>query len=375
MKIVSIVGTRPNFMKIAPLVEEFKKHRNVQHVLIHTGQHYDFSMSRLFFDELKLPKPDEHLVCQTNVGVDEQRNLLKQAISAALRRQKPDLVIVVGDVNSTVAGAEAAHELGIKVAHVEAGLRSFDKTMPEEENRIRTDKISDFLFTTEISANKNLLNEGVSKGKIFFVGNVMIDTLLKHREKAKESKILKELNLKKGDYCVLTLHRPSNVDDKKSFENIMSVLEEIGKKLKIVFTLHPRTGKNIESLGLAGRLDKIPNIIITKPLGYIEFLCLMDSSKFVLTDSGGIQEETTVLGIPCITLRNNTERPVTVEQGTNMLVSTKKDEIIKAADKIIKGTSVRIRVPKFWDGRAAERIVKILLEKSGKSDIRKFKQD
>ena len=362
MKILSIVGTRPNFMKIAPLVNEFKKHK-IKHILVHTGQHYDFSMSRLFFDELGLPKPDEHLVCQTGVGVDEQRSFLKKIIKVALERQKPDLVIVVGDVNSTVAGAEAAHELGIRVAHVEAGLRSFDNTMPEEINRIRTDKISDFLFTTEKSANKNLLNEGISKDKIFFVGNVMIDTLLSHRKKAEKSRILERLKLHKKGYCVLTLHRPSNVDNKKSFENILDILEDIGAKIKTVFPLHPRTKKNLESFGLDKRIRSIGSLIITKPLGYLDFLCLMSKSRFVLTDSGGIQEETTVLGVPCVTLRNNTERPVTVSQGTNMIVSTDKAKIVKVCSSLVKGHAVKAKIPHFWDGKAAERIFKVLTSK------------
>ena len=332
-------------------------------MLLQTGQHYDFRMSKLFFEELELPKPDEHLICEINAGVDEQRNFLKQTISEALERQKPDLVIVVGDVNSTVAGAEAAHELNIKVAHVEAGLRSFDKTMPEEINRIRTDKISDFLFTTEESGNKNLLNEGISKDRIFFVGNVMIDTLLKHRQKAKKSKILSKLKLDKNDYCVLTIHRPSNVDRKKDFENILSILDKIQKKIKIVFPMHPRTDKNIKLFGLDKKFENMKNLITTSPLGYLDFLCLMANSKFVLTDSGGIQEETTVLGVPCITLRNNTERPVTVKQGTNMIVSTRKAEVVKVCNSIIKGRHFKGKIPQFWDGKASKRIVDIILKK------------
>lgn len=364
MKIVSIVGTRPNFMKIAPLIEKFKKHK-INHILVHTGQHYDFWMSKLFFDELKLPKPDEHLISSgaASGGIDQQRDFLKNIIKVVLERQKPDLVIVVGDVNSTVAGAEAAHELGIKIAHVEAGLRSFDNTMPEEINRIRTDQISDFLFTTERSGNKNLLNEGISKDKIFFVGNVMIDTLLKHKEKAKKSKIFKKLKIRKKEYCILTLHRPSNVDSREDFENIIFILEKIHEKIKIVFPLHPRTKKNLELLGLSRRMGTISNLIFTRPLGYLDFLCLMANSKFVLTDSGGIQEETTVLGIPCITLRKNTERPVTVEQGTNLLVSTDKKKVIKKCLEVIDGkVNIKNKIPELWDGKAAERIVEILLK-------------
>ncbi|MCH8067643.1 MAG: UDP-N-acetylglucosamine 2-epimerase (non-hydrolyzing) [Nanoarchaeota archaeon] len=363
MKIVSIVGTRPNFIKLAALIDEIKKHK-IEHILIHTGQHYDTPMSHLFFEELGLPKPDEHLVSSGDRNLSEQREFLKKIIKAALEKQKPkpDLVIVVGDVNSTVAGAEAAHDLGIKVAHVEAGLRSFDKTMPEEINRIRTDEISDFLFTTEESGNKNLLNEGISKDKIFFVGNVMIDTLLKHKEKSKKSNILSKLGLDKNSYAVLTLHRPSNVDNKEGFENIIAILEKIQEKIKIVFPVHPRTKKNIELFDLNEKIKNMKNLIITEPLGYLDFLCLMSNSKLVLTDSGGIQEETTVLGIPCITLRKNTERPVTVEQGTNLLVSTDANKVIEESLKVIDNQikSDR-RIPELWDGNAAQRIVDILL--------------
>ena len=364
MKIVSIVGTRPNFIKLAALIKEIKKHKEIEHTLIHTGQHYDPYMSHFFFEDLGMPEPDEHLVIQTGLSSDEQKNFLKESIPAALERQKPDLVIVVGDVNSTVAGAEAAHELGIKVAHVEAGLRSFDNSMPEEINRIRTDKISDFLFTTEESGNINLKKEGISEDKIFFVGNVMIDTLMKHKEKAKESKILEELNIEKNNYCVLTLHRPSNVDKKEDFENIISILEELQKKIKIIFPLHPRTEKKMQSFNIDKKMENMRNLKRTRPLGYLDFLCLMANSKFVLTDSGGIQEETTVLGVPCITLRKNTERPVTVEQGTNLIVSVDKDEVVeKSLDILNNEVTKDKKIPELWDGKAAERIVDILLEK------------
>ncbi|MBI2658444.1 UDP-N-acetylglucosamine 2-epimerase (non-hydrolyzing) [Candidatus Woesearchaeota archaeon] len=363
MKIVSIAGTRPNFMKIAPLANEFKKHK-IEHILVHTGQHYDREMSKLFFDDLKIPKPDADLGVGSETR-EKQIETIKQKLAAILKKENPDIVIVVGDVNSTLAGAEAAHELGIKVAHVEAGLRSFDKSMPEEINRIRTDEVSDFLFTTEKSGNENLLREGIIRDKIFFVGNVMIDTLLKHREKAKakKSKMLKELKIHEKDYCVLTLHRPSNVDNKEPFENILSIIEKIGDKIKIVFPLHPRTQKNLELLGLSKRIGKIKNLIITKPLGYLDFLCLMDNSKLVLTDSGGIQEETTVLGVPCITLRNSTERPVTVEEGTNMIVSTDPVKVAEKALEIINSNiMINKKIPEMWDGKAAERIVEIILK-------------
>jgi len=365
MKIVSIVGTRPNFIKLAALIEEIKKHKEIEHTLIHTGQHYDPHMSHFFFEDLGMPEPDEHLGIQTELSNDKQKDFLKKSIPASLERQKPDLVIVVGDVNSTVAGAEAAHELGIKVAHVEAGLRSFDESMPEEINRVRTDKISDFLFTTEESGNVNLLNEGVDKEKIFFVGNVMIDTLLKHKEKANDSDILNKLNLEEDDYCTLTLHRPSNVDKKEDFENVFSILEEVQDKMRIIFPIHPRARKNIELFGLNERITGMKNLILTEPLGYLDFLCLMANSKFVLTDSGGIQEETTVLRVPCITLRKNTERPVTVEQGTNLIVSVDKDKVVEKSLGVIKdGVKIEGKIPDLWDGKAAERIVNILLENS-----------
>lgn len=362
MKIVSIVGTRPNFMKVAPLIEEFKKHK-VENILMHTGQHYDREMSKLFFDELNLPKPDEYLDA-ANADSNELKSLLKAKIKEALARHNPDLVVVVGDVNSTLAGAEAAHELGIKIAHVEAGLRSFDMSMPEEANRVQTDGISDFLFTTEKSGNINLLSEGVGKEKIFFVGNVMIDTLLRHKKKAACSGILSRLNLGKGEYCVLTLHRPSNVDTKEGLENIFLILSAIQDKIKIIFPMHPRTKKNIKNYNLKDKLENMGNVVVTEPLGYLDFLCLMSNSKFVLTDSGGIQEETTVLKVPCITLRENTERPVTVEEGTNLLVSTNKGRVIrKAMDVIENKARINAKIPELWDGGAAGRIVKALLSK------------
>ena len=361
MKIISVVGTRPNFIKIAPLVKEMAKHSEIKQILVHTGQHYDKKMSQLFFDELEIPKPD------INLGVGSASDIMQTAsiilkFEKFLLKEKPDLVIVVGDVNSTLAAALAAAKCKVKVAHVESGLRSFDRTMSEELNRILTDHISDFLFTTEESANKNLINEGIDKNKIFFVGNVMIDSLLSHREKAKKSKILSELNIKRNEYVVLTLHRPSNVDNKKSLEHVIGILDNIQQKIKIVFPVHPRTLKNINKFKLDQKLKNQKNLVITEPLGYLDFLNLMSNSIFVLTDSGGIQEETTVLGVPCITLRNSTERPVTVEQGTNVLVSTDKSKIVQSAYKLVKGHNPKGRIPKLWDGKAAQRIVKVLLK-------------
>lgn len=361
MKILSVIGTRPNFIKLGALISEIRKH-DIKHILVHTGQHYDKKMSKLFFDDLGMPKPDINL----NVGsgsYGEQIGNIIAKLEKVLIKKKPDLVVVVGDVNSTFAGALIAKQLGFKVAHVEAGLRSFDLAMPEEINRMLTDRISDFLFTTEESGNTNLISEGVDKDKIFFVGNVMIDTLLKHKKKADNSKILKRLNIKKRDYCVLTLHRPSNVDKKENFENIISILDEIQKRIKIIFPVHPRTKKNITLLNLDKKVKNMKNLIVTEPLGYLDFLCLMSNSRFVITDSGGIQEETTVLNVPCITIRNNTERPVTVEQGTNMLVTTNKAKIIECCNKLVHGAHVKGKIPRFWDGKAAQRIVRVILEK------------
>lgn len=362
MKIISIVGTRPNFVKLAALVHEIKKHKEIEHLLVHTGQHYDAYMSKFFFNDLQLPKPDINLEVGSGTFGEQTGNIIIK-LEKILIKEKPNLVIVVGDVNSTFAGALIAKQLGIKVAHVEAGLRSFDLTMTEEINRILTDSISDFLFTTEKSANINLLNEGIDKDKIYFVGNVMIDTLLKHKKKAQKSKVLKKFDLVRNNYAVLTLHRPSNVDTKDSLNYILSILELIQKKIRIIFPIHPRTLKNIKNFELEKKIKKQKNLIVTKPLGYLDFLCLMNNSKFVITDSGGIQEETTVLGVPCVTIRNNTERPVTVRQGTNMIVSTDKNKITKACNSLIKRAHVKGKIPKFWDGKAAKRIVNTILKK------------
>lgn len=367
MRILSIVGTRPNFIKLAALVNEFKKHSNIENTLVHTGQHYDKEMSKLFFDELGLPKPDINLGVRSGTYGEQIGDIIikleKVKLKKGLGKEKPDLVIVVGDVNSTFAGALIAKQLGIKVAHVEAGLRSFDMSMPEEINRILTDRISDYLFTTEESGNRNLLNEGIGKKKIHFVGNVMIDTLLHHRKKADKSNILEKLNLKKKRYGVLTLHRPSNVDTKEGFENIISILEAIQDKIKVVFPMHPRTKKTAQLFNLEDRLNKIRNLVVTEPLGYLDFLHLNSNSKFVLTDSGGIQEEATALSIPCITLRTSTERPVTVEQGTNLLVSIDKDKVIEKLHEIINDKiQLNNRMPDLWDGNAAKRTVDIILK-------------
>ena len=318
-------------------------------------------MSKLFFDDLGIPKPDVNLGIGSASDVAQTANIMPE-LERIIMKEKPDLVIVVGDVNSTLAGALTAKKCNVQVAHVESGLRSFDRTMPEELNRILTDHISDFLFTTEESGNRNLSNEGIGKNKVFFVGNVMIDSLLNHKEKALKSGILEKLKLKKKNYAVLTLHRPSNVDNKKSLEYIINILDEIQNHIKIIFPVHPRTLKTLQKFGLDTKIKSQKNILVIGPLGYLDFMNLMINSRFVLTDSGGIQEETTVLGIPCITMRKSTERPVTMDQGTNVLVSTDKAKIIKAAFRLIDEPGIKAKVPPLWDGKASKRIVDVILK-------------
>ncbi len=356
MKILNIVGARPNFMKIAPIIRAMKKYPKITHKLVHTGQHYDKNMSKVFFKELGIPKPDIDL----NVGsVSHARQTARimESFEAVLLKEKPDLVLVVGDVNSTIACALVASKLSVKVAHVEAGLRSFDRSMPEEVNRVLTDHISDFLFTTCLDANQNLLNEGIDRKKIYFVGNVMIDSLFFNLKKIKQSKPTININ---DDYALLTLHRPSNVDDRDVLEKILKTLVMISKDIPIVFPAHPRTLKSIKLFSLQKYL--IDNIKIIDPLGYFEFLKLVMNAKLILTDSGGIQEESSMLNVPCLTLRENTERPITVQRGTNVLVKLNHQKIMKETQKVLDGNCKKKKVIKFWDGRASDRIVKVLLK-------------
>jgi len=354
-KIVLVVGARPNFMKIAPIMRQLRKYRQFMPVLVHTGQHYDRFMSKVFFDDLKIARPYINLNVGSGSHAAQTAEIMKR-FERFLIREGADLVLVVGDVNSTLACSLVASKLHIKIAHVEAGLRSFDRTMPEEINRIVTDGISDFLFTTCKDANVNLLREGIDKRKIYFVGNVMIDSLLTAKIEAKDIKF-KNLNLQKFEYAVLTLHRPSNVDERKAFLNILRALKEISKKVQIVFPCHPRTMKQIRDFNFK---KFFKNIKIVNPLGYLEFVKLISGAKFILTDSGGIQEEATILNIPCLTLRKNTERPVTVKHGTNIIVGTDTRRIIKESFKIIDGIRKKSKPIPYWDGKAAERIVKIL---------------
>ncbi|PIE33109.1 UDP-N-acetylglucosamine 2-epimerase (non-hydrolyzing) [candidate division KSB3 bacterium] len=361
MKIVNVAGARPNFMKIAPLMKEMNQHPDIQPILVHTGQHYDEKMSKLFFEDLQIPKPDIDLeVGSASHSVQTAKIMI--AFEQVLLQEQPDLVLVVGDVNSTIGCALPAVKQHIPVAHVEAGLRSFDRDMPEEINRILTDSISSYLFITEPSGKENLLREGISEDNIYFVGNVMIDTLMANKAKAEQSQVLQTLDLVPQNYAVLTLHRPSNVDNRETFLRILNALENIQSSLPIVFPIHPRTRNRLDEFSFMDRIRKMDNFRLVEPLGYLDFLKLVAESKLALTDSGGIQEETTILKIPCITLRENTERPITVQQGTNVIVGTDTERIIQESHNVLNGKRIASQMPDLWDGKAAGRIVKILLE-------------
>lgn len=363
LKVINVVGARPNFMKVAPIVAAMKRRPAVfQPLVVHTGQHYDAAMSDSFFRDLDLPQPDVHL----GVGSGShavQTAAVMERFEPVVVGEKPDWVLVVGDVNSTIACALVCVKLGVKVAHVEAGLRSRDRTMPEEINRLLTDQIADLLFTPSPDADENLIAEGIPRERIRFVGNVMIDSLQKNLSVARALPTREQLGLSGTDYALLTLHRPSNVDMRDSFERILDALEAIAKQLPIVFPVHPRTKKTIAELGLSGRVESIKELRLVDPLGYLDFLNLSSGARLVLTDSGGIQEETTALGIPCLTLRENTERPITVEMGTNVVVGTDTAKIISAATAALNGSArTSPRQPPLWDGHTSERILDALEE-------------
>jgi len=359
MKIINIVGARPNFMKIAPLMRAYRSAPAIQPVLVHTGQHYDAKMSDLFFRQLEIPEPDINLGVGSASHAVQTAEIMKR-FEPVVTQHRPDAVLVVGDVNSTIACGLVAAKMHVKLVHVEAGLRSFDRTMPEEINRVLTDAISDLLFCTESSGADNLRREGVAEEKIFLVGNVMIDTLLKNKEKADASGILQQLGLTPGNYAVVTLHRPSNVDDAGVLGGILDALETIQRDMPVVFPVHPRTRRNLSAFALEQRVGRMTGLHLIEPVGYLDFLKLMSEARLVLTDSGGIQEETTILKVPCLTLRENTERPVTVEVGSNRLVGTNPEAILSAYRAIIDGQVRPPGTPPLWDGRAAERIVEIL---------------
>ena len=349
-------------MKIAPIIRAFKEHGGFKILLVHTGQHYDENMSKLFFEDLNIPKPDVNLEVGSGSQAFQTAEIMKRFESVVLDF-RPDYILVVGDVNSTIACGLVAVKLGVKLIHVEAGLRSFDRTMPEEINRILTDSVSDLLFVTEQSGIDNLKREGIDSGKVHFVGNVMIDTLLANEEKAQKSDVLKRLGISAGEYAVITLHRPSNVDDMEKLGEIISAFEEIQKEMKLVFPVHPRTKNNIKGSGLEERVKTMSNLLLIEPVGYLDFSCLMSNSALVMTDSGGIQEETTILGVPCMTLRKSTERPVTVEVGTNRLVRVSAGDILENYHEIRNECGKKsYGIPKLWDGKAAERIAAIITE-------------
>ncbi|MEN8171931.1 MAG: UDP-N-acetylglucosamine 2-epimerase (non-hydrolyzing) [Chloroflexota bacterium] len=359
MHIINVVGTRPNFVKIAPIVNAMRDQAGIKQTLVHTGQHYDEGMSKIFFDQLGLPKPDIYLGVGSNSHAEQTAQVMV-AFEQVLMEHKPDLVVVVGDVNSTMACAVTAAKLWIPVAHVEAGLRSFDRKMPEEINRIITDAISDYLFTTSRGAIKNLQKEGISNEKIFFTGNVMIDTLNKHRHHAEHLATPEKYGLDQGGFALVTLHRAANVDLPDVFSDILAALIEIQDQIPVLFAAHPRTVKRIDEFGFGERLEQAPNLQLIQPVGYLEFLDLTMHAKMVLTDSGGIQEETTILGVPCLTIRENTERPITIKEGTNTLVGIGKEQITAGAKRILAGKQKGGSIPELWDGGAAARIVNII---------------
>jgi UDP-N-acetylglucosamine 2-epimerase (non-hydrolysing) len=354
LNLTCVVGARPNFIKMAALMHEIRQRPGIDVQLVHTGQHHSPEMSDGFFRELDIPEPD------LNLGVShgtptEQTAAIMTGMERIFLNRRPDVLIVVGDVTSTLAASLVAVKLGIRIAHVEAGLRSFDRAMPEEINRVLTDAVSDYLFVTEPSGEENLRREGVPAEKVFFAGNVMIDTLLRFREQARRSDVLECLNLRERNYAVVTLHRPSNVDDGRQLTVLLRVLSELATRLPVIFPVHPRTQQRIETLGLS-----TPVVQVIPPQGYLDFLRLMSSARMVLTDSGGIQEETTILQVPCLTIRENTERPVTITQGTNRLVGTNPEKILTAAYHVLESAFPTNRIPELWDGRAAARILDVL---------------
>jgi len=398
MKIINVCGARPNFMKIAALARAFGKCPEIETLLVHTGQHYDQKMSHLFFEQLEIPRPDINLEVGSGSHAVQTAEIMKR-FEAVCLEHKPTHVLVVGDVNSTIACALVAAKLGIRVIHVEAGLRSFDRTMPEEINRVLTDQISDLLFVSEESGVTNLSREGVPAEKVHLVGNVMIDTLLNHRVKAEQSNILADFGLSRNGqaqpdhmsrlanergtaaagtipYLVVTLHRPANVDRPDVLGGILSAIQSVSEGYAVVFPVHPRTMQRIRDFGLDKQLGLrevcmpgrcLPGLInCVAPLGYLEFLKLMANAKLVVTDSGGIQEETTVLGVPCVTVRENTERPITLTYGTNRLVGADSSRIIQGCRAALEADYSQLQPPPLWDGHAAERIVGVLLESSRK---------
>ena len=366
LKLLIVAGARPNFMKIAPIVAAIRRRSDeFQSFIVHTGQHYDEAMSDAFFRDLNLPAPDVDLGVGSGSHAAQTAGVMS-AFEPVVMKERPDWVVVVGDVNSTLACALVCAKLRVKVAHVEAGLRSRDRNMPEEINRLLTDQIADLLLTPSRDADANLRNEGIPEERIRFVGNIMIDSLRQQLERAQQSPVLEKLNLAEGNYGVLTLHRPSNVDEQQAFARILDALAEIVTQLPVIFPAHPRAQKMIEELGLTHRVAAMKGFRMIDPIGYLDFLRLMSGARLVLTDSGGIQEETTVLGIPCITLRENTERPITVEMGTNTIAGTDTTKIVAAARRALDKPpdKTTLRIPEYWDGHTADRILDAMSEPS-----------
>jgi len=357
MKIIHVVGARPNFMKAAPVLAAFKKRINVQQLLVHTGQHYDKNMSDIFFEELELPQPDINLGVGSSSHAKQTAEIMIQFEQVVLD-EKPDWVLVYGDINSTVAATMVCSKLGIRTAHVEAGLRSFDRTMPEEVNRLITDAITDLLLTPSVDGDENLQNEGVASQKVYFVGNVMIDTLIRLLPKAEAQNTLENFALSAQKYGLITLHRPSNVDDPQILPQIIETLVEISQDLPLIFPIHPRTRKRMADMGLSVDESRLQ---LANPLGYLDFLALQKYAKLILTDSGGIQEESTYLGVPCLTVRENTERPVTVTLGTNILVGQDMEKLRSETTRILSGNAKIGQIPPLWDGKAGERIADVIL--------------
>ncbi len=364
MKILNIVGARPNFMKVAPLHRAFENHPEISSSkVLHTGQHYDEKMSDIFFNQLELPKPHYYLGIGGGSHSWTTAHIMLE-FEKILNEDRPDLVLVVGDVNSTVACSLVAVKMGIPTVHVEAGLRSGDRTMPEEINRIVTDGICDHLFVTEQSGMINLAKEGVPDDKISFVGHVMIDSLVHFREKASHSKILEELSVKAKNYILMTMHRPHNVDNVEGLKSILSIIKNACSHRDVVFAIHPRTESRYKNHGLYEELAAIEKLHLLPPQGYFEFLKLMDNAELIITDSGGIQEETTFLQVPCMTFRDTTERPITVELGTNFLMHDLNAETVRVQmEDILSGNSKQGIIPPLWDGKASERIANVLVSK------------
>lgn len=360
-KLLSVVGARPNFIKIAPLDKALStEQKYFTHRICHTGQHFDANMSEIFFTQLGMPEPDYNLGIGGGSHTEQTARIMR-GLEEVMNKEIPDMLIVPGDVNSTMAGALTAVKMGIPVAHVESGLRSFDRRMPEEINRVVTDVVSDLLFVSEPSGLKNLKHEGVDEKKIFFVGNIMIDSLVRFLPVIRSSGIFGNLGVRENDYILVTFHRPSNVDSAEKLAELTGLLNQLSEKKKVIFPIHPRTRKNLEKAGLLKNFSD--RIIHTDPIGYIDFLALVDKAALVITDSGGIQEETTFLGVQCLTVRDNTERPVTVEKGTNQLIGTDLGRVYEAAGRVLDGAGKKGNIPELWDGHTAERIVEILKKK------------